>query len=90
MKSYIFAAISLSRSQAFENLTFNDYMIDAGSGSRIRPRNSGADSAAFLNRKIFDSAHPRLSRLKGTKPLANNNLIKGGTASTPSHFSFSD
>jgi hypothetical protein len=28
-------------------LDLEDYLIDSGSGSRIRPRDAGADSAAF-------------------------------------------
>jgi hypothetical protein len=30
-----------------------DYLIDSGSGSRIRPRDGGADSAAFSERQFF-------------------------------------
>jgi hypothetical protein len=40
------------RSQFSENFDLKDYLIDSGSGSRIRPRDSGADSAAFSEREF--------------------------------------
>jgi hypothetical protein len=43
--------LSLPRSQISENFDLEDYLIDSGSGSRIRPRDGGAaDSAAFSER----------------------------------------
>jgi len=38
--------------QISENFDLKVYQIDSGSGSRIRPRDGGADSAAFSERKF--------------------------------------
>jgi len=43
---------SLHRSQFSENFDLKDYLIDSGSGSRIRPCDGGADSAAFSEREF--------------------------------------
>ena len=61
---------SLHRSQISENLDLEDYLIDSGFGSRSRPRDGGADSAAirkenFQNRLFpfpFDFGHLQLDR----------------------------
>jgi len=49
---------SLHRSQISENFDLKDYLIDSGSGSRIRPRDSGADSAAFSEREFSNGLFP--------------------------------
>jgi hypothetical protein len=49
--------VSLHRSQISENFDLEDYLIDSGSPSRIRPRDSGADSAAFSEREFSNGLH---------------------------------
>jgi len=51
---------SLHRSQISENFDLKDYLIDSGSGSRICPRDSGADSAAFSEREFSNGLFPFL------------------------------
>jgi len=60
------------RSQFSENFDLKDYLIDSGSGSRIRPRDSGADSAAFSEREFSNGLFPFL--------LFRNPLLNGREA----------
>jgi hypothetical protein len=65
--------ISLHRSQISENFALKDYLIDSGSGSRIRPRDGGADSAAFSEKEFSNRLFPFL--------LFRNLLLNGRAAS---------
>jgi len=63
---------SLHRSQISENFDFEDHLIDSGSGSRIRPRDGGPDSAAFSEREFSNGLFPFL--------LLRNLLLNGRKA----------
>jgi len=53
-------ALTCIDQQISENFDLKVYQIDSGSGSRIRPRDGGADSAAFSERKFSNRVFPFL------------------------------
>jgi hypothetical protein len=71
-RSTLSPVASLHRSQISENFDLEDYLIDSGSGSRIRPRDGGADSAAFSEREFSNRLFPIL--------LFGNLLLNGREA----------
>jgi hypothetical protein len=63
---------SLHRSQISENFDLKEHLIDSGSGSRIRPRDGGAEFCSFFGKGISSGVFPFL--------LFRNLLLNGREA----------